>query len=235
MKRWEFLGGPVVRTACFHGWELGFHPWLGPHDPASLEVWWSKKKKEKWRTDACYNTDELDNIILHERRQSQKALYGMMLFMWYVQNRQSCRLKADWWLPAAGGTASGEWLLIDAEFLYGIMKMSWNWIVVIAAQLCKFTKNHWIGTSLVAQWIRMCLPMQGTWVQSLVQEDSTCCRATKPVCCNYWNPWAQSLCSTREAMAMRSPHTTTKSSPSSPQLEKKACAKQGDQVQPKNK
>ena len=28
--------------------------------------------------------------------------------------------------------------------------------------------------------------MQGTWVQSLVWEDSTCCAATKPKCHNYW-------------------------------------------------
>ena len=28
--------------------------------------------------------------------------------------------------------------------------------------------------------------MQGTWVQSLVQEGPTCCRATKPVRHNYW-------------------------------------------------
>ena len=24
------------------------------------------------------------------------------------------------------------------------------------------------GTSLVAQWLRICLPMQGTWVRSLI-------------------------------------------------------------------
>ena len=28
--------------------------------------------------------------------------------------------------------------------------------------------------------------MQGTQVQALVQEDPTCCRATKPVRRNYW-------------------------------------------------
>ena len=28
--------------------------------------------------------------------------------------------------------------------------------------------------------------MQGTWVQSLVQGDPTCCGATKPVHHNYW-------------------------------------------------
>ena len=39
---------------------------------------------------------------------------------------------------------------------------------------------------LVAQWLRIRLPMQGTWVQALVWEDPTCRRATKPVCLNYW-------------------------------------------------
>ena len=38
---------------------------------------------------------------------------------------------------------------------------------------------------LVAQWLRIRLPMQGTRVQALVQEDPTCRGATKPVCCNY--------------------------------------------------
>ena len=42
------------------------------------------------------------------------------------------------------------------------------------------------GTSLVAQWLRICLPMQGTQVRALVGEDSTCRRANKPVCHNYW-------------------------------------------------
>ena len=46
------------------------------------------------------------------------------------------------------------------------------------------------GTSLVAQWIRIRLPMQGTQVPSLVWEDPTCHGATKPVCHNYWSPHA---------------------------------------------
>ena len=40
-------------------------------------------------------------------------------------------------------------------------------------------KTIYSRTSLVVQWIRTRLPMQGIWVQSLVQEDSTCHRATK--------------------------------------------------------
>ena len=39
--------------------------------------------------------------------------------------------------------------------------------------------------SLVVQWIRIRLPMQGTWVRALVREDPTCCRAAKPVHHNY--------------------------------------------------
>ena len=40
--------------------------------------------------------------------------------------------------------------------------------------------------SLVVQWIRIPLPMQGTWVQALVREDPTCSGTTKPVRHNYW-------------------------------------------------
>ena len=39
---------------------------------------------------------------------------------------------------------------------------------------------------MVAQWLRIHLPMQGTQVRALIQEDPTCCRATKPIRHNYW-------------------------------------------------
>ena len=39
--------------------------------------------------------------------------------------------------------------------------------------------------SLVAQWLRVCLPMQGTRVRALVWEDPTCRGATRPVSHNY--------------------------------------------------
>ena len=44
-----------------------------------------------------------------------------------------------------------------------------------------------LGTPLVAQWLRIRLPMQGTRVWSLVWEDPICRGATKPVCHNYWS------------------------------------------------
>ena len=40
-------------------------------------------------------------------------------------------------------------------------------------------------TSLMVQCLRIHLPMQGTPVSPLVEEDSTCYRATKPACHNY--------------------------------------------------
>ena len=46
-----------------------------------------------------------------------------------------------------------------------------------------YIKNNW--ASLVAQWLRICLPMQGTRVRALVWEDPTCSGATGPVSHNY--------------------------------------------------
>ena len=48
-----------------------------------------------------------------------------------------------------------------------------TWQYVLKKALC--------GTSLVVQWLRIHLPMQGTRVWSLVREDSTWRGATKPV------------------------------------------------------
>ena len=41
-------------------------------------------------------------------------------------------------------------------------------------------------TSPVAQWLRIRLPIQGTWVRALVREDPTCHGAAKSVHHNYW-------------------------------------------------
>ena len=41
------------------------------------------------------------------------------------------------------------------------------------------------GTPLVVQWLRIPLAMQGRPIGSLVGEDPTCCRATRPLRHNY--------------------------------------------------
>ena len=67
--------------------------------------------------------------------------------------------------------------------------------------LCLENERSW--ASLVVQWFRIYLPMQETWVWSLVREDPTCFGATKPMHHSYWAHKPQ-----------------LKRSPGSPQLEK---------------
>ena len=67
------------------------------------------------------------------------------------------------------------------------------------------------GTCLVVPWLRICLPVQGTWVRSLLWEDSICCGATNPTSRSCWAQAPWSLCSiTREAITMRSSCNATK-------------------------
>ena len=47
-------------------------------------------------------------------------------------------------------------------------------------------KSMVLGASLVMQWLRVCLPMQGTRVRALVWEDPTCRGAATPMSHNYW-------------------------------------------------
>ena len=51
--------------------------------------------------------------------------------------------------------------------------------------LWSYVKKLYHRASLMAQWLRICLPMQGTQVRALVQEDPMCHGATKPVSHNY--------------------------------------------------
>ena len=90
--------------------------------------------------------------------------------------------------------------------------------------------------SLVAQWLRIHLPVQGTRVRALVREDPTCRGATKPVRNNYWactlepvshNYWAHEpqLLSLRAATAeARVPTAGAPQQEKPPQWE--ACAPQ---------
>ena len=67
---------------------------------------------------------------------------------------------------------------------------------------------------MVVQWIRICLPVQGTQVWSLVWKVPTCCGGGKPVYHDSWilNSW--SLCSARrEVTEMRSWAPQLESSP----------------------
>ena len=85
------------------------------------------------------------------------------------------------------------------------------------------SENKIWEASLLAQWWRVHLTMQETWVWSRVREDTTCWGAANPVCLfstepacrNYWSPHTLELTlqNKREATPMSSPCTATTDCP----------------------
>ena len=77
-----------------------------------------------------------------------------------------------------------------------------------------FKKNKlgW-GASLVAQWLRICLPMQETRVWSLVREDPMCCWTTKSMCHNYWAGTLEPVLCNKRSCHNEKPCTETREQP----------------------
>ena len=65
--------------------------------------------------------------------------------------------------------------------VHGVAK-SQTWLSDFHIMLLKMI----FQTSLVVQWLRILLPVQGLFIWSLVWEDPTCWGAAKPVCYNCW-------------------------------------------------
>ena len=70
--------------------------------------------------------------------------------------------------------------------------LCWDRIYYLKKQYFR-SRNKLPRASLVAQWLRIHLPRQGTRVRALVWEDPTCRGATKPVCHSYWAHMPQLL------------------------------------------
>ena len=66
-----------------------------------------------------------------------------------------------------------------------ICRISLQMMFIYLQKLGLSSKKEDFGASLVAQWLRICLPMQGTRVRALVWEHPTCRGATRPVSHNY--------------------------------------------------
>ena len=92
-------------------------------------------------------------------------------------------------------------------------------------------QNQSSRISLVVQWLRICLPVQGTQVWSLVCEDPTCHRATKPESHSHWSPCSGACALQGEKPPQWGGHTPQlENSPHSWRPEQ--CSKEGP-VQPK--
>ena len=72
----------------------------------------------------------------------------------------------------------GLWNYLSKEGLKDFMKLD------LSSKRMDLDKTVW-RASLVVQWLRICLLMQGTRVRALVWEDPTCRGATGPVSHNY--------------------------------------------------
>ena len=95
--------------------------------------------------------------------------------MYYTEEPTRCEHPASFFHMLCRGNSS---LVRKPEEWPDICKENQEGVVSVLE-----TKRR--GASLVAQWLRICLPMQGTWVRALVWEDPTCRRATRPVSHNY--------------------------------------------------
>ena len=94
-------------------------------------------------------------------------------------------------------------------------------------------KIHMVWTSLVAQWIRTLLSMQGTWFNSCSRKTPHVKEQLEPTCHDYWSLPVLGLMSLNYRAHMLhllkppcpEPLLHNKRSPRSPQLEK-ACTQQ---------
>ena len=110
----------------------------------------------------------------------------MVQMNWFAGQklRHRCREQMyghqGWKMAGVGSGGVMNWEIgID---MYTLMCIKW---ITIKNPLYKKIKKIKKRASLVAQWLSVCLPMQGTRVRALVWEDPTCHGAAGPVSHNY--------------------------------------------------
>ena len=153
--RW--LSGKESACQCSIRKRCRFDTWVG---------------KIPWRRKWCPTP-----VFLPGKSHGQRSLAG------YVHG--VTRVSYDW---ATGHRHHGgqpwcipsEWACHDARGILGWME------IFMGVDVTFHSRNIWAPWAcLVVQWLRICLPMQGTWVWFLLWENPTCHRATKPMLCNH--------------------------------------------------
>ena len=125
---------------------------------------------------------------------------------WYLtmENREWVSLEGKAWLTQSGGAKRSGWRRTFGSALQAqvwLCRGCWAAVLCFDVVACRgqrykqnlSSRRVW-GMSLLVQWSRIWLPMQGTQVWSLVWEDSACLGATKPMYHSYWawapEPWS---------------------------------------------
>ena len=76
-------------------------------------------------------------------------------------------------------------MAILPKLIYRVNVISFKIPTGFFAEIDELVLKFTWGTPLVAQWLRIHLPLQGTRVRALVWGDPTCRGATKPMSHNY--------------------------------------------------
>ena len=105
------------------------------------------------------------NLASHSNHEAPLILRCILILKMLRYGKCHLRIDEIWYL----------WFTI--EFLRAKLSYSLQTLCLI--------KHPW-RASLVAQWLRICLLMQGTRVRALVWEDPTCHGAAGPVSHKYW-------------------------------------------------
>ena len=111
---------------------------------------------------------DLEGIMFSEISQTEKGKYCMISLIFSLKNKQM-------YIAKQSLTDTENKLVVTSEGREG--RTGHNKGMGLRHI------NYW--AFLVAQWLRILLPLQGTWVRSLVRENPTCRGATKPVSHNY--------------------------------------------------
>ena len=134
--------------------------------PTESESW-----EERW--DLFLDVSQVDDLGLGTTEQYRRLFKPWILSTWYSRKLS--------WKPGFVAVQLWEKHLSVSELHTCLAEL---WYKTTAR------KGPNVGTSLVVQWQRSHLSMQGTQVQSLAWGDSTCCRATEHACHNSWSPCA---------------------------------------------
>ena len=92
-----------------------------------------------------------------------------------------------WWIDSHIQWMSFTFLISSSHIFFPTFRATF-FLLQIYTWITQETRLFGPVTSLVAQWLRLRLPRQGTQDQFPAQEDSTCCGATMPVSHSFSSP-----------------------------------------------
>ena len=78
------------------------------------------------------------------KKLNTKCHYCIISFLWKVRTGKSIEIESRLVLPGAGKRRTGEGLLKNRKSLWKVMKMFWNYKMLIVTLNCGYTKKHWI-------------------------------------------------------------------------------------------